>query len=57
MIAVWKKMLVSISDGTFEIGHGGGGSLLGEGSSTGMRWDEKEAMSSDIVEAGGPSRE
>ena len=57
MIAVWRRMFTRISDGIFEMGHGGGGTLPGEGSSTGMGRDEKEAMSSDIVEAGGPSRE
>lgn len=57
MIAVWRRILTRISDGIFERGHGGGGTLPGEGSSTGMGRDEKEAMSSDIVEAGGPSRE
>ena len=41
----------------FEIGHGFEVSRPGEASSIGMGRDEKEAMSSDIVEAGGPSRE
>lgn len=46
-----------ISDGSAEIGHGGGGDVSVGGSSTGMEREEKEAMSSDMVEAGGPSRE
>lgn len=50
-------MLIRISDGIVEIGHGGW-----EGLSMGVSWggigrEEKDAMSSDIVEAGGPSRE
>lgn len=57
MIAVWRRMLIRISDGIIEMGHGGGGCLSGWGSSIGMGRDEKEAISSDIVEAGGPSRE
>ena len=50
-------MVIRISDGIVEIGHGGWGDLSVGGSSTGMGREEKETMSSDIVEAGGPSRE
>ena len=46
-----------ISDGIVEIGHGGLGVLSVGGSRTGIGREEKEAMSSDIVEAGSPSRE
>ncbi len=57
MIAIWRRMLIRISDGIFEIGHGGAGRLSVGGSSIGMRREEKEAISSVIVDAGGPSRE
>lgn len=57
MMAVCRSMLIRISDGTVEIGHVGGGDLSVGGSRTGIWSEEKEAMSSDIVEAGGPSRE
>lgn len=57
MIAVWRRMLIRISDGIVEMGHGGGDCLSGPGSSIGMGADEKEAISSDIVDAGGPSGE
>ena len=50
-------MLIKISDGIVEIGHGLGVIWPGCGSSTGMERDEKEAMSSDMLEAEGPSRE
>lgn len=46
-----------ISDGIVEIGHGGWGDVSVGGSWTGIGREEKEPMSSDIVEAGGPSRE
>lgn len=46
-----------ISDGIVEIGHGGGGDLSVGGSWPGIGMEEKEDMSSDIVETGGPSRE
>lgn len=50
-------MLIRISEGVVEIGHGGRGDLSVGGSSTGIGREEKDAMNSDIVEAGGPSRE
>lgn len=50
-------MLIKISDGISEIGHDFGVNWPGRGSSTGMVRDEKEVMSSDMVEAEGPSRE
>ena len=50
-------MLIKISDGIFEIGHGFGVIWPGRGSSTGMERDEKEVTSSDMVEAEDPSRE
>lgn len=50
-------MLTRISDGIVEIGHGGLGKLSVGGSRPGIGREEKEAMSSDIVEAEGPSRE
>lgn len=46
-----------ISDGIVEIRHGAWEDLSVGGSWPGMGREEKEAMSSDIVEAGGPSRE
>ena len=46
-----------ISDGIFEIGQGGGGDLSVGGSRPGIGREEKEAISSDTVEPGGPSRE
>ena len=57
MIAVWRRMLIRISDGPVEMGHGDRGDSSVGRSSTGMRMEEKEAMSSDMVEAGGPCRE
>ena len=57
MMAVCRSMLIRISDGMVEIGHGGWGDLSVGGSWIGIWSEEKEAMSSDIVEAGGPSRE
>lgn len=56
-IAVWRRMLIRSSEGIIEIGHGGWGDLSTGGSSTGMGREEKEAMSSDIVEVGSPSKE
>lgn len=50
-------MLITISEGIVEIGHGGWGDLSVGGSSTGIEREEKEAISSEIVDAGGPSRE
>ena len=49
-------MLISISDGIVEMGHGAWADVLIGFSSTGMGRDENEAMSSDIVEVC-PSRE
>ncbi len=50
-------MLISNSEGTVEMGQGREGDASVGGSAGGMETEEKEAMSSDIVEAGGPSRE
>ena len=56
-MAIWRRILIRISDGIVEIGHGSWGDLSVGGPSTSMGREEKEAMSSDIVEAGGPCRE
>ena len=45
------------SDGIVEIGQGGWGDVSVGGSWPGIGMEEKEDMSSDIVEAGGPSGE
>ena len=50
-------MLTSISEGTFEIGHIDWEDSSFVVSSTGMGREENEAMSSDTVDTGGPSRE
>ena len=46
-----------ISDGIVEIGHEGWGDVSVGDSWTSIGREEKEAISSDIVEAEGPSRE
>ena len=46
-----------ISDGMTEIGHGGGGDPSVGGSTGHIDSEEKEAMSCEIVDAGGPPRE
>lgn len=56
MSAVWRRILIRVSEGTLEIGHGGGGDPSTSGSAGGMGRGEKEAMSCD-VDVGGPSRE
>ncbi len=48
---------MSISEGTMEMGHGGEGEASVGGSADGMDKEEKEVMSCEIDEAGGPSRE
>ena len=56
-MAVWRRMLIRISDGMAEIGHGGGGEASVGGSAPGMESVEKEDMSWDKDDVGGPSRE
>ncbi len=55
--AVWRRILTRSSEGTLEIGQSGGGDASVGDSAGGIGTEEKEAMSSDIVGAGGPSRE
>ena len=57
MMAVWRRMLIRISEGAVENGHGGGGDASVGGSAGGMDREEKEDMSWDIDDAGSPSRE
>lgn len=57
MMAVWTRILTSISEGMLERGHGGGGEASVEGSAGIMQREEKEAISSDMDAVGGPSRE
>ena len=47
-------MLIRISGGIVEIGHGGWGDLSVGGSSIGTGREEKEAISSEIVDTGAP---
>ena len=56
-IAVSRRTLMRSSDGIVEIGQGGWGDVSVGGSWPGIGMEEKEDMSSDIVEAGGPSGE
>lgn len=48
--------MIRSSEGRLEIGQGGGRDASVEGSAGGMETEENEAMSSDAVEAAGPSR-
>ena len=50
-------MLIRISEGMVEIGHGGAGDASIGASAGGIEREEKEDMSCDVTDAGGPSRE
>ena len=56
-IAVWSRILISISEGRMEIGHGGVGDASVAGSVAGMERDEKDAMSCGTEETRGRSKE
>lgn len=56
-MAVCRRILIRISEGIDEIGHGGGGDASVGGCATGIGREEKEAMSCDIDDAGAPSTE
>ena len=57
MMAVWRRILIRISEGILERGHSGGGEASVGRSAGTMEREEKEAMSSDMDAVGGPSRE
>jgi len=56
-MAACKRMPTRISEGTVEIGEGGGGDASIGVSAGGIDREEKEAISCDMDDAGGPSRE
>ena len=57
MMAIWRRILVRISEGMADRGHDCGGEASVGGSAGGIERVAKAAMSSDIDDVGAPSSE